>query len=60
MTRPDPGFAVDAPRLVERIEAEWLAIGAALLGSTVLSLIVTVLVFRAFEQPDDGEDRGGA
>jgi holin-like protein len=45
---------------VERIEAEWLAIGAALLGSTVLSLIVTVLVFRAFARPDDGEDRGGA
>ncbi len=30
----------------ERIEAEWLAIGAALLGSAVLTLVVTVLVFR--------------
>lgn len=29
-----------------RIEAEWLAIGAALIGSSVLTLIVTVLVFR--------------
>jgi hypothetical protein len=43
-----------------RIEAEWLAIGAALLGSTVLSLVVTVLVFRAFARPDDGEERGDA
>lgn len=31
-----------------RIEAEWFAIGAALIGSTVLTLIVTVLVFRLF------------
>ena len=29
-----------------RIEAEWFAIGAALIGSTLLTLIVTVLVFR--------------
>lgn len=29
-----------------RIEAEWLAIGAALVGSSVLTLVVTVLVFR--------------
>ncbi|MGB0629527.1 MAG: CidA/LrgA family protein [Alphaproteobacteria bacterium] len=29
-----------------RIEAEWLAIGAALVGSSVLTLIVSVLVFR--------------
>jgi holin-like protein len=29
-----------------RIEAEWLPIGAALLGSSVLTLMVTVLVFR--------------
>ena len=41
-----------------RLEAEWLAIGAALLGSTVLSLVVTVLVFRAFARPDGGEKRG--
>tara|TARA_R110002110_G_scaffold10557_5_gene51997 strand:+ start:4911 stop:5273 length:363 start_codon:yes stop_codon:yes gene_type:complete len=43
-----------------RLEAEWLAIGAALLGSTVLSLVVTVLVFRAFARPDGGEKRGDA
>jgi holin-like protein len=43
-----------------RIEAEWLAIGAALLGSTVLSLVVTVLVFRAFARSDDREERGDA
>lgn len=29
-----------------RIEAEWFVIGAALVGSTLLTLIVTVLVFR--------------
>lgn len=43
-----------------RLEAEWLAIGAALLGSTVLSLVVTVLVFRAFARRDGGEKRGDA
>lgn len=29
-----------------RIEAEWFAIGAALVGSSVATLIVTVVVFR--------------
>lgn len=43
-----------------RIEAEWLAIGAALVGSTVLSLVVTVLVFRACARPDDREEQGEA
>lgn len=43
-----------------RIGAEWLAIGAAFLGSTVLSLVVTVLVFRAFARSDDREERGDA
>lgn len=41
-----------------RIEAEWLAIGAALLGSSVLTLAVTVLVFRLCarpEKPDTGD-----
>lgn len=41
-----------------RIEAEWLAIGAALIGSTVLSLVVTVLVFRACARPVDREEQG--
>lgn len=31
---------------LERIRSEWLALGAALLGSTLLTLIVTALVFR--------------
>jgi holin-like protein len=43
-----------------RIEAEWLAIGAALVGSTVLSLVVTVLVFRAIAGPEDREEQGDA
>lgn len=42
-----------------RIEAEWLAIGAALIGSTVLSLVVTVVVFRAVARPDSGDGQGG-
>lgn len=32
---------------LERLEAEWLPLLAALLGSTLLTLLVTVLVFRA-------------
>lgn len=43
-----------------RIEAEWLAIGAALVGSTVLSLVVTVLVFRAVARPESGDGQGDA
>lgn len=43
-----------------RIEAEWLAIGAALVGSTVLSLVVTVLVFRSVAGPEDREEQGDA
>jgi holin-like protein len=35
-----------------RIEAEWFAIGAALLGSSVVTLMVTVLVFRLCARPD--------
>ena len=41
-----------------RIEAEWLAIGAALIGSTVLSLVVTVFVFRACARPIDQQEQG--
>lgn len=41
-----------------RIEAEWLAIGAALVGSTVLSLVVTVLVFRAVAGPEERKGQG--
>lgn len=43
-----------------RIEAEWLAIGVALVVSTVLSLVVTVLVFRAVARPEDPEKQGDA
>lgn len=43
-----------------RIEAEWLAIGAALIGSTVLSLVVTVLVFRACARLNDRQEEGDA
>lgn len=34
-----------------RIEAEWFVIGAALVGSTVATLVVTVLVFRLCLKP---------
>ena len=42
-----------------RIEAEWFAIGAALLGSSVLTLMVTVLVFRLCAG-SRARDAGGA
>ena len=44
-----------------RIAGEWLVIGAALIGSTVLTLVVTVLVFRlcAGRAPDREGERGG-
>lgn len=41
-----------------RIEAEWLAIGAALLGSSVLTLMVTVLVFRLCAGSKDTDAEG--
>lgn len=34
-----------------RIEAEWFVIGAALVGSTIVTLMVTVLVFRLCLKP---------
>jgi holin-like protein len=43
-----------------RIASEWAVIAAALLGSTILSLIVTVLVFRLFARGRDAEDGGEA
>jgi holin-like protein len=38
--------AVGVIQQVDLIAAHWLALGAALIGSTVLTLLVTVLVFR--------------
>jgi holin-like protein len=38
--------AVGVMQQIDLIAAHWLAIGAALIGSTLLTLTVTVLVFR--------------
>jgi holin-like protein len=39
--------AVGIVQLLPRLEAEWLSIGTALVASTVASLAVTALTFRA-------------
>ncbi len=41
---------------VERIEAEWLPILAALIGSTVLTIAVTAAVFRLVVRLTGGDD----